>query len=99
MSARKFLSMFIMRASIFPHSIEVGQPFSFATGNTVDSNPWRLQTGENTSSGATKPKGLEGLELSCDYFLACAVIFKRKADGLGGRQLSQKGHRFSTALQ
>lgn len=97
MSARRSLSMLNMRASMFSQLIDVGQPLSIAVGKVTDSNLWRWQTEANASSGAIKPKGLEGLGLFRDRILACAIIFRSRGDGLGGRQLSQKGQRLLTA--
>lgn len=81
------------RASMFSHFIDVGQPFSIAVGKVTDSNLWRWQTEANASSGALKPKGLEGLGFFRDRLLAWAIIFTSRGDGLEGRQLSQKGQR------
>lgn len=87
--------MFKMRASMFSHLIDVGQPFNIALGKVSDSNRWRWQTGAKASSGAAKPTGFEGRGFFCDRFFACAISFRSKGDGFPGRQLSQKGQRFA----
>ena len=81
-----------IRFAILPKSIRVGQPRPIPSGIIRDSARCAEQRLIETWSGASLPRGLEGLAACHDWPTRCANKFLRRVDGLMGSGSSQNGH-------